>query len=177
MRGCVLRNIGRRPIGERVHFHGTAAAIEDFDVFARFALFTPQAESYLETASPKYKVVLGGLFTSGKFSANLRQTFYGKSSILVFPGVSGFGPYNGVVKATPITDLEFGYDVTEWMNVSIGANNLFDKVPETPQLLPFAVGAGVSPYENGSTTYNSPYGHGAYGSAGGYYYARLSFKF
>jgi iron complex outermembrane receptor protein len=141
------------------------------------ALFTPQAESYLETASPKYKVVLGGLFTSGKFSANLRQTFYGKSSILVFPGVSGFGPYNGVVKATPITDLEFGYDVTEWMNVSIGANNLFDKVPETPQLLPFAVGAGVSPYENGSTTYNSPYGHGAYGSAGGYYYARLSFKF
>jgi len=36
---------------------------------------------------------------------------------------------------------------------------------------------GTSPYINGTTSINSPFTHGAYGSNGGYYYARLSFKF
>jgi iron complex outermembrane receptor protein len=39
------------------------------------------------------------------------------------------------------------------------------------------VAPGQSPYENGSTTWNGYYGHGAYGTSGGYYYARLDFKF
>ena len=123
--------------------------------------------------------MLGALFTSGRFSANLRQSFQGKSMVLVFPGISGLGPYEGVVKATPLTDLELGYDLTDWMSFSVGANNLFNKRPEIPALLPSSVTipAGVSPYINGGTTINSPYGHGAYGSNGGYYYARLNFKF
>lgn len=143
------------------------------------ALFTAQAASNLETAQPKYKIMLGALFTSGRFSANLRQSFQGKSMVLVFPGISGLGPYEGVVKATPLTDLELGYDLTDWMSFSVGANNLFNKRPEIPALLPSSVTipAGVSPYINGGTTINSPFGHGAYGSNGGYYYARLNFKF
>jgi iron complex outermembrane receptor protein len=141
------------------------------------SLFTPQAVSYLETAQPKYKFQLGMLFTSGRFSANLRQSYQGKSSILVFPAISGFGPYEAVVKATPLTDLEVGYELTDWMSFAIGANNLFNKMPEIPDLLPVAVASGTSPYVNGGTTINSRYGHGAYGSNGGYYYARLNFKF
>lgn len=141
------------------------------------ALFTPQAASQLETAQPKYKIQLGMLFTSGRFSANLRQSYQAKSSVLVFPAISGFGPYEGIVKATPLTDLELGYDVTDWVSLSIGANNLFNKKPEVPGLLPVAVASGTSPYINGSTSINSPYGHGTYGTNGGYYYARLNFKF
>ena len=91
--------------------------------------------------------------------------------------MSGFGPYQGVVKATPLTDAELAYDVTDTLTFAIGANNLFDKKPEVPDLLPVAVGPGVSPYINGATTVNSPYGHGTYGSNGGYYYARMNFKF
>ena len=123
-------------------------------------------------------------FASGPFSANLRQTFYGKTSILVRSALSAAAmngqpiELDGIVKATGITDLELGYDFTDFVKFSVGANNLFDKRPEKPKLLSgVTVLPGQSPYENGTTSWNSYYGHGAYGSAGGYYYARLDFKF
>ncbi|WP_336970189.1 TonB-dependent receptor [Sphingobium aromaticiconvertens] len=141
-------------------------------------LFSAQSVSYIEDASPDYKIVWGGLFTSGRFTLNLRETFYGSSSLLVFPAISGTPAYTGVVKSTPITDLEVGYDFTDHVTFSLGANNLFDKRPEVPKLLAgYTIPAGVSPYVNGSGAYNSPYGHGPYGSSGGYYYARIDFKF
>lgn len=148
------------------------------------ALFSAQSESYIEDASPEYKIVAGLNFSSGPFSANLRQTFYGKTSILVRSALTAAAmngqplERDGVVKATGITDLELGYDFTDFVTFSIGANNLFDKRPEKPKLLSgVTVLPGQSPYENGSTSWNGYYGHGPYGSAGGYYYARLDFKF
>jgi len=146
-------------------------------------LFNAQARAVIETSSPKFKSVLSGLFTSGDFSANLRTTYYTKSTILVSPAVTvAAAPipgnfYPAVVKAAAIVDLEFGYDITEWANLAIGANNLFDKKPEIPGVIPVAVASGTSPYINGSTTINAPFGHGPYGTNGGYYYARLSLKF
>ncbi len=141
-------------------------------------LFNATSESYIEDASPKYKVVAGILFTSGRFTANLRETFYGKSSVLVTSAISGVAPRDGVVKATGITDLELGYDFTDSVTFSVGSNNLFNKRPEKPKLLTgVTVAPGQSPYENGATSWNSYYGHGAYGTSGGYYYARLDFKF
>jgi iron complex outermembrane receptor protein len=148
------------------------------------ALFSSVSESYIEDASPEYKVVGSINFASGPFSANLRQTFYGKTSILVRSALSAAAmngqpiERDGIVKATGITDLELGYDFTDFVKFSVGANNLFDKRPEKPKLLSgVTVLPGQSPYENGTTSWNSYYGHGAYGSAGGYYYARLDFKF
>jgi iron complex outermembrane receptor protein len=146
-----------------------------------FGLFDVVAVSVVEQAQPKFKGLLGALFTSGRFSANLRESYTTKSVILVRPSVSGFGPYDGVVKATFLTDLELGYDVTDNLNLAIGANNLFNKKPEIPALLPAAglakVTPGVSPYINGTGTINAPYGHGTYGTNGGYYYARIGLKF
>ena len=144
-----------------------------------FGLFNAVSVSYLEESQPKYKVLLGGLLTSGKFSANARVSYQGKSQVLVQPAVTGYGPYWGVVKSTFLADLELGYDLTDNVNLAIGANNLFNKTPEIPNLLPASVriDPGVSPYENGSGTINSPYGHGTYGTNGGYYYARIGLKF
>ena len=150
------------------------------------AVFSAVSESYIEDASPDYKVVAGFLFKSGAFSLNARETFYGKTTILVTPSVScstltAAGQpcaYDGEVKPTAITDLEASYAFTDNVTFSVGANNLFDKRPEKPKLLSgVTVLPGQSPYENGTTSWNSYYGHGAYGSAGGYYYARLDFKF
>jgi iron complex outermembrane receptor protein len=132
--------------------------------------------------------VANGLFTSGAFSANLRATYYTKSTVLVSPAVTvATAPIAGNffqadVKAATIFDLEFGYDLTKWVNLSVGANNLFNKKPETSGLVKdydpsIVINSGTSPYLNGSTTINAPYGHGPYGTNGGYYYARLSFKF
>ena len=140
-------------------------------------LFNSQAASFLETAQPEYRMILDAVFTSGRFTASLRQSYQGAASILVNPGVSGFGPFQGVVKATPLTDLEVAYDITDSLTFAIGANNLFDKTPEIPGLLPVAVAAGVSPYINNTTTINSPFNHGTYGTNGGFYYARMNFKF
>jgi iron complex outermembrane recepter protein len=153
-------------------------------------LFSAQAEAIIETSSPDFKSVLGMLFTTGRFSANARATYYGKATVLVSPAITTLSPlpgnfYQGVVKATPIFDLELGYDITDWANLAVGANNLFDKIPNVPALLTAAdLPAGVaiptngtSPYINGTTTIGAPYNHGPYGTNGGYYYARLSFKF
>jgi iron complex outermembrane receptor protein len=144
-----------------------------------FGLFNAVSVSYLEESQPKYKVLLGGLLTSGKFSVNGRVSYQGKSQVLVQPSVTGFGPYWGVVKSTFLADLELGYDLTDNVSLAIGANNLFNKKPEIPNLLPASavINPGVSPYENGSGTINSPYSHGTYGTNGGYYYARIGLKF
>lgn len=141
------------------------------------ALFNSQAASFLETAQPEYRVILDTIFTSGRFTASLRQSYQGASSIQVNPGVSGFGPFAAVIKATPLTDLELAYDITDSLTFAMGANNLFDKTPEIPGLLPVAVNPGVSPYINNTTTINGPFNHGTYGTNGGFYYARMNFKF
>ncbi|MDI1296351.1 MAG: TonB-dependent receptor, partial [bacterium] len=150
-------------------------------------------------------VVANALFKSGKFSLNLRETFYGKTSVLVRPAftstsagkivipsggfliadgaiVGGVNTnqlyFNGVAKAAAITDLETSYAFTEAVTFSIGANNLFNKKPEIPKLLEgVTVPTGVSPYQNGAGSYSASYGHSPYSTSGGYYYARIDFKF
>ncbi|RZK02104.1 MAG: TonB-dependent receptor [Novosphingobium sp.] len=159
------------------------------------ALFNLQSEAIIERSSPDFKTVLGALFTSGGFSANARATYYSKTVALVQPNgfsttvrpVTGDGTpgyYEGVIKPAVIVDLELGYDLTEFLNVAVGANNLFDKKPEIPALVAdynaSTAGwllAGRSPYVNGSGTINAPYTHGPYGTNGGYYYARLTLDF
>ncbi len=167
-----------------------------------YPLFNAASESNIEDSTPDYKVVFGALFKSGPFSLNLRETYYGKTSMLIRPGFTardssgaiivpeggfliqdGAGGadqlyFKGVVKAAPITDLEVSYDFTDAVTFSLGANNLFNQKPEVPKLLKgVTVPVGQSPYINGSGSYDSPYGHGPYGTAGGYYYARIDFRF
>jgi iron complex outermembrane receptor protein len=166
-------------------------------------LFSPTAEQTIEEASPDFKGNFSALFTSGKFSANARVNYYSKTNQYVQPnGTSANGNvgagipalpapillsnnqryYNAEVGAAAIVDLELGYDITEFANIAIGANNLFDKKPETPPLVGNYDPAkwpttGTSPYINNSGTINLPYNFGPYGTNGGYYYARVTLKF
>ncbi|PZU06423.1 TonB-dependent siderophore receptor [Sphingomonas sp.] len=142
------------------------------------AIFNDVSESYVEGGTPSYKIILGGLFKTGRFSLNARETFYGKTSILVTPAVSGLASRPGVVKATGLTDLEASYQVTSGITFSMGANNLFNKLPEGPHVLTgVTVPAGTSPFDDGIYAYDFHYRHGPYGTAGGFYYARLAFQF
>ena len=153
------------------------------------ALLNAQAQAIIEQASPKLKTVLNALFSSGKFTANVRGTYYSATTSLVSPGPSVTNaPIAGLyfpvqVKAAAIFDLELGYDITKWANISVGANNIFNKTPEIPRLLTTADGIaavptnGTSPYINGQTGINAPYTFGPYGTKGGYYYARIGLKF
>jgi len=156
-------------------------------------LFNLQAQAIIEQASPKFKSVFGALFTTGHFSANMRATYYSKTVALVQPngasttprpiGSATGGYYEGVVKPATIFDLELAYGVTKFMNVAIGANNILNKKPEVPPLVADYNPAdpkwaqGRSPYINNGGTINGVYGHGPYGTSGGYYYARVTFDF
>jgi iron complex outermembrane receptor protein len=87
-------------------------------------------------------------------------------------------PLNGLaeeklaIKPQWITDLEFSYDLNP-VKLSIGANNLFNNYPtKYPQFI------RTQQYNLSSTAYITKYpSFSAIGINGGYYYARLSFKF
>lgn len=133
-------------------------------------LFAGNAASLLEKAAPKYKVGLNGLYTYGKLTLNLTETFYGKASALSDPGT---GPLqNTVASATAITDAELSYKFPMGVIAAIGANNLFNKYPDkftaAYQAACVASGGGcVTQYPSFSP----------YGINGGYYYGRLTFSF
>jgi iron complex outermembrane receptor protein len=165
-------------------------------------LFNLSAQQIIEKASPTFKSVAGASFKSGGFDATLRATYYAKTISYIQPNafaatavpgntfprpigdpVNGY--FEGVVDPAVIFDLELGYDLTKWLNLSVGANNLLNKKPEVPPLVSTydpanpAAGwqAGRSPYLNGQGSLNAPYTFGAYGTKGGYYYARIALKF
>jgi len=166
-------------------------------------LFSPTAQQIIEKASPDFKGNFSALFTSGRFATNLRVNYYSKTNQYVQPnGTSSNGNvaagivalpapillangqryYNAEVKPAAIIDLEVSYDLTDFANIAIGANNLFNKKPEIPPLVANYDPAkwptnGVSPYINNGGTINAPYTFGAYGTNGGYYYARVTLKF
>ncbi len=161
-------------------------------------LFGAQSIDIIENASPKFKSVFSTNFKSGKFGANLRATYYSKTTQLVQPSSfstavrpvtdpnGGPGFYEAEVKPAVIFDLELDYDLTEFANIAIGANNLFNKKPETPPFVsdfdPSNPAAGWrvatrSPYINNGGVINAPYNFGPYGTNGGYYYARATLKF
>jgi len=140
-------------------------------------LFDIAAQYTIEKASPKFRANLGGLFKSGKFTLNARANYYAKTVALVQPGSKSTTPkpiagkyYEVEVAPAAIFDLEAGYDVTPFLNLAIGANNLFNKKPEVPALVadysshPGDFVNGNSPYINGSGTLNGPYTFGPYGS-------------
>ena len=159
------------------------------------ALFNLASRGFIEDASPRFKSVLNALFTSGGFTLNARGTYYSKTTQLVTPNVSSKaarpitgdgtpGYYEAEVRPAVIVDLEAGYDLTKFLNIAIGANNLFNKKPEIPGLVPDYnpadpswTGAGRSPYINNGASINGPFNFGPYGTNGGYYYARLSLSF
>ncbi len=157
-------------------------------------LWTITAEDTVERASPDFKVNLGAFFQSGPFSANARVNWYSDTTQLVEPNSNSTTQapiegryYEAVVESTAIVDLELSYDLTEFFTVTVGANNLFDKIPEVPPLVADYNAAdptsgtvgfnGRSPYINNSGVINAPYTFGPYGTNGGYYYARIAVDF
>jgi iron complex outermembrane receptor protein len=104
-------------------------------------------------------VVLTDDWSLGKAHATLRLTRYGKytESSNVASGDRTFG-------AKWVTDLDIGYDLTDHVTLSAGANNLFD----------------VYPNKNGLIAYDGSGGYGnfaPFGLDGGFYYGRLAVTF
>ncbi|HEX7872355.1 MAG TPA: TonB-dependent receptor [Sphingobium sp.] len=136
--------------------------------------FTPTTRGYIETAQPKFKVGLGALLTAGQFSANLRETIYGASSVPLSP--DGANYYTARIPTAAITDLELGYKPSGWLELNVGASNLFNKkAPDVPYV---PGSSATSPTSiSGSQVFGAPLTFGGYGINGGYYYARVGVTF
>ena len=136
------------------------------------ALFDKTAISNLETASPRMKIVGSAFYSLDRFSATLRATLYGKSSEYQSP--DGGTYYKQTIKSAVIGDVELNYKLTKSIELSAGANNVFNKRPPTWTVL-----AGPAPQTivTGGNVYDAPMTFSPYGINGGYYYGRINFSF
>ncbi|MCJ7933786.1 MAG: TonB-dependent receptor [Chryseobacterium sp.] len=125
----------------------------------RNEFFGPDQINIIETLSPKTKASLGLNYGIGKFNFLVRNTYFGK---VIRDGY----PFGSVQEFSPkvVTDISIGYDITQNINFTVGANNVFDVFPD------------LQIYEN------SYYGVFKYapvqmGTLGSYFFGRLNFNF
>ena len=133
------------------------------------ALFDRGAQSNIETASPKVKLIGSAFYTIGKVSATFRGTMYGKSSAFYSPDGRTF--YKQRIGTAYIQDVELNYKLTKELEISIGANNLFDERPPIVALVPGTTNATLV---NGGNVLDAPLTFSPYGINGGYYYGRIN---
>jgi iron complex outermembrane recepter protein len=140
-------------------------------------LYDATAISDLTTATPKYIVNLGALWTYGKYSINLLEKVYGPSS--EYENDDGDNStntpiyYKSSIGVSPITNLDLAIQIQEHLKLSIGAVNLFNKFPNH---LNGTELAHFTAYGDNQAVFNysqwSPYG-----IDGGFYYAKATFTF
>jgi iron complex outermembrane receptor protein len=130
--------------------------------------------------TPRDKFIGNVLWNLDDFSLNLRATRYGKitqmaaaRALATDAGVACAAGSAGCslqfvdeeVKPKVIFDLEAGYNISEGIKISVGANNLFNIYPT--KLTP------VNQF-GGQLYYNA---YSPYGISGGLYYGRINFNF
>ncbi|MES2290111.1 MAG: TonB-dependent receptor [Pseudomonadota bacterium] len=122
-------------------------------------LFGRQAQQDLVVATPRSKVVLSGNWSLDRIRALVRTTRFGSyvESSNVVASDRTFG-------AKWVTDLELGYDLSDHVTVSAGANNLFDVYPDQNGLIA----------SDGSGQYGN---FAPFGLSGGFYYGRVAVRF
>ncbi len=127
-----------------------------------FTLIDRVRQGDFTQGQPKDKEIFSADYTRDKFSATLRITRYGK---LIQRSTNP--ALDETISPAGIVDLDLGYQITEGVRVSIGANNLTDVYPDVVQ--PGNRG-GANPF-----TYFNQYS--PYGIGGGFYYAKLNVEF
>jgi iron complex outermembrane recepter protein len=159
------------------------------------SFYTPFSVFAFEHQTPTMKIGLTADWSLDEFGATLRETYYGPSHGFTSPNAGGeeiVANQAGVV----LTDLELRYNVTDQLQFSLGANNLFNIRPGSygfaPALCPnppsvvLAAGgscklgpdqaSGTAQDANNSLINHVPFST-AFDPNGGYYYGRLSFNF
>lgn len=112
---------------------------------------------------------MGALWSLDKWSVNIVEKIYGPSYSEDSP--NGGTYYKDEVGTAAITDFSVAYAVLNYLTITLGADNLFDKKP--PIIGQTAAGG---PYDGGNV-WNEPNGISPYGVNGGFYYARATVTF
>ncbi|RZK99857.1 MAG: TonB-dependent receptor [Rubrivivax sp.] len=131
------------------------------------------ARSYLEKASPKYRLNLGALWRVGAWSVNLRENIYGPSSFLA--SLNNITYFENRLGTQFITDLDVNYRFNKQWSVSVGANNLFNVYPDP--LNPDYRAALRNRTPSPSQDVQKYASFSPIGINGGFYYAKANFNF
>jgi iron complex outermembrane receptor protein len=123
-------------------------------------IITPVRIQKLETSLPRTKGYFSVNHQRQVFHANARVNYYG--SFFEDHLDDGSLPIYGDSAVT--VDAEIGWKFPSGLYVNVGAQNLFDKVPEAN---PWGAAVAGAQYPV----------HAPYGFNGGFYYARVGFKF
>ncbi|MFN9926052.1 MAG: TonB-dependent receptor plug domain-containing protein [Phenylobacterium sp.] len=142
------------------------------------SLFDRTSVGFLETSTPKYRAVLGALWTWNDLSVNVKESLYGPASILnnrlgcplSLPASNCFKLGIGT---TLTTDLEISYKVFESVKLTVGANNLFNKFPD--KLNQAYRDTFLAANANGYVTQYPTFS--AFGINGGYWYGKINYTF
>lgn len=136
---------------------------------AGFVLFDRLSRSNLTVNLPRTKFYIGNVATIGRLALNTRVVRFGAFKAFANPvtvgGVQTF-PNDRQFGAKWVTDAELSYQVTDGLQVAVGANNLFNVYPDFNS-------ASFNP-SLGSGFYATT---GSYGFTGGSYYGRVRVKF
>jgi len=128
-----------------------------------YVFFSRREIARFEDGTPKNKLNLAATWTLNDLQVNLRASRYGEVID------SSSNPDNDeVLDPNWITDLDVVYSITDNLNFSIGANNLFDEYPQDT----------VS--NIGQSTFNQifPYsGFSSYSIDGRFIYSRVNYTF
>ncbi len=127
-------------------------------------LFNIEERGRLERGQPRDKFSLTLNYRIGKINAVLRNTRFGKVATI----------FNGKDRTRDefyspkiITDLALSYKPKEFVQITLGANNITDNYPDKQKNF-LNTNSGIFVYSRGSTQF---------GFNGGYYYANLTFNF
>ena len=126
------------------------------------------AVAILEKNSPQYRIVAGALWSYDKYTVNIRESFYGRSSGLE-DGDTGL--FQNIVHPAAITDVEATYKLTDQIKLTVGANNLFNTYPDEKNK---ALVDGYVLNNDNSAVAKYP-DFSPFGINGGYYYGRVTF--
>ncbi|WP_166387484.1 TonB-dependent receptor [Polaribacter sp. 11A2H] len=138
-----------------------------------YTFFSGFSQAYLEAAAPDYKFGLNLGYTRKKFNANVTLTKFSDVQLQDFQWVDAppttkaeadalYTVATDTYKSLITTDLSLGYKISDKINVTVGANNLFNVYP-TPQF-------------DGWTDQGGMADSVQMGSDGAYYFTRLSFN-
>lgn len=142
----------------------------------------------LELGQPRTNLNLMAQYNVGKFAAMVRSMRFGEVTVVNQIGVPQL---DQVTSGLFVTDIDLGYEIVQGLRLAVGANNVFDvmpqewtlwqSIPQHPSLpmarVPFPMGvpANQGVGTNG-TVFKYPALGAPWGMGGRYIYARLTFS-
>lgn len=128
------------------------------------ALADAMRKIQLEDQLPSYRAVLTGTHAMGPWRFLTRVSYYDGFTVATEIGADASGTFDGKYGGEFLVDLEAAYTIADRYTVAIGAQNLFDEVPDqfpNPELNAGAIYPTASPI----------------GFNGGFWYGRLTVDF